>query len=72
MVLNYVSKSVTDRAVTICKEFLQNLNHLVVHNTKQFEKVEMWARFEEQARGKLENKVEEEKARNKADLESLR
>ena len=61
-----------DRADAISKWALQNLNHLVVHNTKQFKMVEMWARLEKQARCRLEKKVEDEKARNKADMESLR
>ena len=64
IVLDYVSKSATDRADAISKEALQNINHLAVNNTKKFEKVEMWARLEEQARGRLEEKVEKEKARN--------
>ena len=51
---------------------LLNLNNLAVHNTKQFEKVEQWARLEEQTRGRLENMVEEAKSRNEAELESLR
>ena len=41
MALEYVSKSATDRANAVGKEALQNLNYLAVHNTKQFEKVEM-------------------------------
>ena len=44
MALEYVSKSATDRANAVGKEALQNLNYLAVHNTKQFEKVEMWAK----------------------------
>ena len=32
----------------------------------------MWAMMEELARGRLERKVEEEKARNKAEMDSLR
>ena len=72
MALEYVSKSVTECANAVSKEALINLNQLAVHNTKQFENVETWARLEEQARGRLEKKVEEEKARNKAELESLR
>ena len=72
MALEYVSKSAMDRANAVGKETLLNLNNLAVHNTKQFEKVEQWARLEEQARGRLETMVEEEKARNKAELESLK
>ena len=72
MALEYVSKSATDRANAVGKEALQNLNYLAVHNTKQFEKVEMWVKMEELARGRLERKVEEEKARNKAEMDSLR
>ena len=72
MALDYISKSATDQTDAIGKEALLNLHHLAVHNTKQFENVEMWARLEEQARGRLEKKFEEEKAKNKADLESLR
>ena len=72
MALEYVSKSATDRANAVGKEALQNLNYLAVHNTKQFGKVEMWAKMEEWARGRLERKVEEEKARNKAEMDSLR
>ena len=72
MALEYVSKLATDCAHTVDKEALQNLNYLVVHNTKQFEKVEMWAKMQELARGRLERKVEEEKARNKAEMDSLR
>ena len=73
MVLEYVSKSAMGRANAIGKEALLNLNNLAAHNTnlKQFEKVEQWARLEEQARGRLEQMVEEKKARNKAELESL-
>ena len=71
MALEYVSKSATDHANVIGKEALLNLNNLAVHNIKQFEKVEKWARLEEQARGRLEKMVEEEKARTKAELESL-
>ena len=62
----------TDYADAIGKEALQNFNHLAVHNTKQIENVEMWARLEEQARGRLEKKVEEEMAMNRADLGCLR
>ena len=72
MALEYVSKSATDRANAVGKEALQNLNYLAVHNKKQFEKVEMWAVMEELARGRLERKVEEEMARNKAEMDSLR
>ena len=72
MALDYVSKSAMDRANTVGKEKLLNLNNLAVHNTKLFEKVEQWARLQEQARGRLETMVEEEKAKNKAELESLR
>ena len=72
MALEYVSKSVTDRANAVGNEALINLNNLAVHNTKQFEKMEQWARLEEQARGRLETMVQEEKARNKAEMESLR
>ena len=72
MALEYVSKSATDRANAVVKEAPINLNNLAVHNTKQFEKVEQWARLEEQARGRLETMVEEEKARNEAELESLK
>ena len=72
MALEYVSKSAMDCANAVGKETLLNLNNLAVHNTKQFEKVEQWARLEEQVRGRLETMVEEEKARNKAELESLR
>ena len=43
-----------------------------VHDTMQFEKVEMWAKMLELARGRLERNVEEEKARNKAEMDSLR
>ena len=70
MALEYVSKSVTDRTNAVRKEALQNLNYLAVHNTKQFEKVEMWVKMEELARGRLESKVKEEKARNKAEMDS--
>ena len=72
MGLEYVSKSAMDRANAVGKEALQNLNYLAVHNTKQFEKVEMWAKMEELARGSLKRKVEEEKARNKAEMDSWR
>ena len=72
MALEYVSKSATDRANAVCKEALQNLNYPAVHNTKEFENVKMWAEMEELVRGRLERKVEEEKARNKAELDSLR
>ena len=61
MALEYVSKSAMDHANAVSKEALQNLSNLGVHNTKQFEKVEMWAKMEELARGRLERKVEEEK-----------
>ena len=54
MALAYASKSVTDCANAVSKEALQNLNYLVVHYRKQFEKVEMWAKMEELARGWLE------------------
>ena len=47
MALEYVSKSATDRANKVGKQALQNLNYLAVYNTKQFEKVEMWAKMEE-------------------------
>ena len=43
-----------------------------MHNTIQFEKVEMWAKMGELTRGRLERKVEEEKARNKAEMDSSR
>ena len=59
MALEYVSKSAMDRANAVGKETLLKLNNLAVHNTKQFEKVEQWARLEEQARGRLETMVEE-------------
>ena len=72
MAPEYVSKSATDRANAVGKEALQNRNYLAVHNTEQFEMVEMWAKMGELARGRLERKVEEEKARNKAELDSLR
>ena len=72
MALEYVSKSAMDRANAVGKDALQNLNYLAVHNTKQFEKVEMWAKMEELARGSLERKVEEEKTRNQAEMDSLR
>ena len=72
MALEYVSKSATNRSNAVDKEGSQNLNYLVVHNTKQFEKVEMWVKMEELARGRLERKVVEEKARNKAGLDSPR
>ena len=72
MALEYVSKSATGCANAIGKEALLNLNNLAVHNTKQFEKVEQWARLKEQARGRLKKMVDEEKVRNKAELESLR
>ena len=61
-----------DCANAVGKETLLNLKNLAVHNTKQVENVEQWARLEEQDRGRLEKMVEEEKARNKAELESLR
>ena len=72
MALEYVSKSATDRPNQVGKEAFQNLNYLAVHNTKLFEKVEMWAKQEEWARSRLERKVEEEKERSKAEMESLR
>ena len=72
MALEYVSKSATNCANTGGKEVLQKLNYLAVHNTKQFQKVKMWAKMEELARGRLERKVEEQKARNKAAMDSLR
>ena len=72
MALVYISKSVTDRAIQVGKEALQNLNYLAVHNTKQFEKVEMWAKQEEWTRSRLERKVEEEKERSKVEMDSLR
>ena len=72
MALEYVSKSATDRANAVAKEALQNLHYLAVHNTNQFEKVEMWAKMEELASGRLERKVEEDKARNMAEMDSLR
>ena len=68
----YVSKLAMDRANAVGKEMLLHLNNLAVHNRKEFEEVEQWLRLEEQARGRLEKMVEEEKARNKADLESLK
>ena len=58
MALESGSKSATDRANAVGKDALQNLNYLAVHNTKQFEKVEMWAKMEDLARGRLERKVE--------------
>ena len=54
------TNSATDRANAVGKEALQNLNYLAVRNTKQFEKVEMWAKMEELARGRLDRKVEED------------
>ena len=51
---------------------IQNLKHLAVHNTKQFGKVETWVKMEELARGRLERKVEKEKARKQAEIDSLR
>ena len=72
MALEYVSKSAIDHANAVGQEAHQNLNYLAVHNTKQFEKVEMWVKMEELARGRLERKVEEENARNKAEMDSLR
>ena len=60
MGLEYVSKSATDRANAVGKEALQNLNYLAVHNTKQFEKMQMWVKMEELARCRLERKVDEE------------
>ena len=72
MALEYVSKSATDRANVVGKEALQNLNYFAFHNGKQFEKVEMWAKIEALARGRFERKVEEKKARNKAEIGSLR
>ena len=59
MALEYVSKSVTDRANAVGKEVLLNLNNLALYKTKQFEKVEQWARLEEQVRGRLEKMVEQ-------------
>ena len=47
MALEYVSKSAMDRANAVGKEALLNLNNLAEYNTKQFEKVEQWARLEE-------------------------
>ena len=72
MALEYVSKSATDHANEVGNEALQNLNYLTVHNMKQFEKVEMWAKQKELARSRLERQVEEEKERGKAEMESLR
>ena len=72
MAFEYVSKSATDRSNAVGKGALQNLNYLAVHNTKQFVKVEMWAQMEELTRGRLERKVEEENARNEAEMDSLR
>ena len=71
MALEYIPKLATDRANEVGKEALQNLNYLAIHNTKQFEKLEMWAKQEEWARSRLERKVEEGKERSKADMESL-
>ena len=53
MALEYVCKSATDRANQVGKEVLQNVNYLAVHNTKQFEKVEMWAKQEVWERSRL-------------------
>ena len=72
MSLEYISKSATDRVKAVGKEVLQNLNYLALHNRKQFEKVGMWAKMAELARGRLERKVVQEKVRNKAAMESLR
>ena len=72
MALEYVSKSAIDHANAVGQEAHQNLNYLAVHNTKQCGKVEMWAKMKELARSRLERKVEEEKARNKAEMDSLR
>ena len=72
MAFEYVYQWATARANAVGKAALQNLNYLAVHNTKQFEKVEMWAKMEELATGRLERKVEEEKARNKAEMDNLR
>ena len=71
MAVEYISKSATVHVNAVGKDALLNLNNLVVHNRKQFEKVEQWARLKEMPRGRLEKMVEEEKARNKAELESL-
>ena len=60
-----------DHAKAVGKEALLSLNHLTVHNTKQFEKLEMWAKMEEWAWGRSERKIEEEKARNKAEMDSM-
>ena len=46
MALEYDSKTTMDPANMGGKETLLNLNNLAVHNTKQFEKVEQWARLE--------------------------
>ena len=64
MALEYVFKLATDHANAVGKEALQNLNYLAVHNTQQFEKVEMWAKIEQLVWGRLGRKVEEENARN--------
>ena len=72
MALEHVSKSAMDCKNAVGKDVLQNLNYLAMYNTKQFEKVEMWAKMEELASGRLEKKVEEEKARNKEEMNSLR
>ena len=61
-----------DLTWAVRKEALQNLNYLAAHNTKQFEKVEMWAKMDVLARGRLERKVEVENAKTKAELDSLR
>ena len=70
MAIKYVSTSATDRPNAVGKGALQNQNYFAVHNTEQFEKVEMWAKMEELASGRLERIVKEEKARNKAELDS--
>ena len=54
MALEYVSKSTTDYANAVGKDALENLHHLAIHNTNQFEKVEMWAIMEELVRSRLE------------------
>ena len=72
MALQNVSKLAKDRANQVGKEALQNLNYLADHNTKQFVKLQMWAKQEEWARSRLERKVEEEKERSKAEMDSLR
>ena len=72
MALEYLHKLATDHANAFRKEVLQNLNYLAVHHTKQFEKLEMWAKMEELTRGRLERNIEEEKARNKTEMDILR